>query len=207
MCWYHWIAIISLVISIVLLAFQFVRLVSLGRPKDFSGSSGDVSKGVLYSFTKAMSPSQKESAYMHMPTYEAGMLYHFGTFLSFGIFIILLSGIINLNPIIKDVFSSLFFVSSVAGLSILIKRLLNRELRSLSGPDDYISNILTTAAQLMTAFFLLFAGTEPFYYLTMSLLFIWMPLGKTKHLLYFFFARYHLGFFYGWRGTWPQKPE
>ena len=43
------------------------------------------------------------------------------------------------------------------------------------------------------------------YYIIMALLFVWMPLGKIKHVLYFFFARYHLGFFYGWRGTWPPK--
>ncbi|EKD30742.1 MAG: hypothetical protein ACD_77C00477G0010 [uncultured bacterium] len=207
MCWYHWIAIISLTLSFSLLTFQFVRLLFLGRPNELSAPSGNVSKGVIYSFTKAMSPSQKESAYMHLPTYAAGIIYHIGTFLSLGIFLVFISGITEWYEGIKYFLSALLFVSVAAGFAVLIKRVLNSELKSLSGPDDYISNLLTTFAQLFSAFFLLFPGLEPFYYLTMSLFLVWLPLGKTRHLLYFFFARYHLGFFYGWRGTWPQKTE
>ena len=30
-----------------------------------------------------------------------------------------------------------------------------------------------------------------------------MTVGKLKHVVYFFAARYHLGFFYGWRNVWP----
>lgn len=207
MCWYHWLAITSLTFSIALLAFQFARLLFLGRPKDFSAPSGSVSKGVVYSFTKAMSPSEKESAYMHLPTYAAGIIYHIGTFLSLGIFLVFVSGISEWYEILKYFLSVLLFVSAAAGFAVLLKRIINSELKSLSGPDDYISNLLTTVAQLISAFYLLFSGLEPLYYLTMSLFILWLPLGKTKHLIYFFFARYHLGFFYGRRGTWPQKTE
>lgn len=207
MCWYHWLAITSLAFSIALLAFQFARLLFLGLPKDLSASSGSVSKGVVYSFTKAMSPSQKESAFMHLPTYAAGIIYHIGTFLSLGIFLVFIFGITEWNEILKYLLSLLLIFSSTAGFAVLIKRVLNSELKSLSGPDDYISNLLTTFAQLFSALYLLFPGLETLYYLAMSLFLLWLPLGKTKHLIYFFFARYHLGFFYGRRGTWPQKTE
>lgn len=207
MCWYHWLAISSLIFSIALLAFQFARLLFFGRPKDLSVPSGSVSKGVVYSFTKAMSPYEKESAYMHLPTYSAGIIYHIGTFLSLGIFLIFILGINDWHEILKYILSVLLLVSAAAGFAVLIKRIINSELKSLSGPDDYISNLLTTFAQLISAFYLLFSGMEPLYYLTMSLFLLWIPLGKTKHLVYFFFARYHLGFFYGRRGTWPQKTE
>lgn len=207
MCWYHWLAITSLIFSIALLAFQFARLLFFGRPKDLSAPSGSVSKGVAYSFTKAMSPFEKESAYMHLPTYAAGIIYHLGTFLSLGVFLIFILGINEWHDILKYILSSLLLISAAAGFAVLIKRIINSELKSLSGPDDYISNLLTTVAQLISAFYLLFSGLEPLYYLAMSLFLLWIPLGKTKHLVYFFFARYHLGFFYGRRGTWPQKTE
>jgi hypothetical protein len=45
----------------------------------------------------------------------------------------------------------------------------------------------------------------PYYFICAGLLFLYLPLGKLKHSLYFFAARYHLGFFYGWRGIWPVK--
>ncbi len=207
MYWYHWIAIISLIFSVALFSYQFTRLIILGRPKDLSVSSGSVTKGVAYSFTKAMSPVVKESAYLHMPTYAAGIIYHLGTFLSILLFLVLISGFSALIDSVSLLFSIFLFISFIAGCAILIKRIISKDLKSLSGLDDYISNVITTILQLMTAVYLLASGAEVFYYLAVTIFFIWLPLGKTRHLLYFFFARYHLGFFYGWRGTWPQKSE
>ena len=43
----------------------------------------------------------------------------------------------------------------------------------------------------------------PSYYLTYSLLMLYIPIGKLRHTVYFFAARYHLGYFFGWRGVWP----
>jgi hypothetical protein len=43
------------------------------------------------------------------------------------------------------------------------------------------------------------------YFIAISLLFLYFPLGKLKHAIYFFAARYQLGFFYGWRGVWPPQ--
>jgi len=206
MCWFHWIAITSLIFSVALFSYQFA-LVILGKPEDLSVSSGNVTKGVVYSFTKAMAPGAKESAYLHMPTYAGGIIYHLGTFLSLALFFVLIVGFPSFNNPLKLIFSVLLFISFFAGFAILIKRILNKDLKSLSGFDDYISNIITSLAQVMTAVYLLIPDAEIFYYLSVALFFIWLPLGKTKHLLYFFFARYHLGFFYGWRGTWPQKSE
>jgi hypothetical protein len=32
---------------------------------------------------------------------------------------------------------------------------------------------------------------------------LYIPAGKLRHTVYFFAARYHLGYFFGWRGVWP----
>ena len=45
------------------------------------------------------------------------------------------------------------------------------------------------------------------YYIITTILLLYMPVGKLKHLVYYFSARYHLGFFYGWRNVWPQKKD
>jgi hypothetical protein len=96
-----------------------------------------------------------------------------------------------------------FSAGAISGLTILIKRIVKKELRSISGADDYISNAVTTVAQALSAFVLLTGGGYPLYYIAFSIFLIWIPIGKTRHLLYFFYARYHLGAFYGRRGTWP----
>ena len=120
MYWYHWIAIISLIFSVALFSYQFTRLIILGRPKDLSVSSGSVTKGVAYSFTKAMSPVVKESAYLHMPTYAAGIIYHLGTFLSILLFLVLISGFSALIDSVSLLFSIFLFISFIAGCAIFI---------------------------------------------------------------------------------------
>jgi len=45
------------------------------------------------------------------------------------------------------------------------------------------------------------------YYISSILLFLYMPLGKLRHAVYYFAARYHLGFFYGWRNVWPNNEK
>ncbi len=94
-------------------------------------------------------------------------------------------------------------VSLACGLFILIKRAAVSKLRILSNPDDYISNILVTSFQAASIVFL-FAGpaAETLYYVIAALLFLYLPLGKLKHLVYFFAARYQLGLFFGRRGVW-----
>jgi len=207
MDWYILIAIAALLICILVFATQFFTLLKMGPPKDLSKKGGDTGKAVVYSFTKAMTPKNKESAYMHLPTYAAGLIYHMGTFLSLALFVVIVAfkiAGITLPYIISLIVAIILFMTAAAGFGVLLKRVVKKDLRAISGPDDYISNLLTTGAQLLSALYLLYPGTEPLYFLVAALLFLWMPVGKTRHLLYFFFARYHLGYFYGWRGTWPQ---
>jgi hypothetical protein len=151
-----------------------------------------------------MSPLKKESAYFHLPTYTAGILYHLGTFLSTALFIIFLFNF-RMPGSLVWVVGPFLGITGVSGLGILVKRLAKAELRHLSSPDDYISNMLVTGLHLLTAAFLWFPVVIPFYFIWAGLLFLYIPIGKLRHLLYFFAARYHLGFFFGWRDAWPPK--
>lgn len=206
------VSICALAFCFALLICHFVRLVRLGKPKDMSVKSGDVGKGIAYANTIAMMPNQKESAYMHLPTYAAGIAFHCGTFLSFLLYIL---SLFNLNAYYPEwlslVLALCLCVSVLCGLMMLVKRLVNANLRALANPDDYLSNFFTTLFQCATVIYLLFASccgaTEIIYYVCCSILFVYMPFSKLKHLLYYFSARYHLGFFYGWRNVWPPKRE
>lgn len=203
-------AVISAFLCITLLTTKLVNLIKLGLPKELSQPSGSVKEGIVYSFTGAMSPNAKESAYMHLPTYFAGIVYHIGTFASLLMFpvILLFTDILESLPqVIVFLISSALAVSSICGTGILIKRLMTDKLRYFSSADDYISNILTTAVQAVTALVVINTVPDAIYYITATAFFVWLPLGKTKHLLYFFFARIHLGYFYGRRGTWPVSKK
>lgn len=203
--WYIYVALISAFTCLSVFIYRLIYLLSLGMPKDLSQETGSVKKGIIYSFTGAMSPTAKESAYLHLPTYVAGLLYHAGIFTSLLFFVwtvISVTTDIETPDIIGKLLTIVLIITSVAGLSIFIKRVASAELRFLSCADDYISNLLSTLSQI-AAIIYLNTNAELIYFVIMAILFLWMPWGKTKHLLYFFFARIHLGFFYGRRNAWP----
>jgi hypothetical protein len=202
MSWFVILTMLSLTFCLGSCLFHISKLVSLGKPGDYSVPIGDEKKGIKYSFTGGMSPAKKESAYLHLPTYIAGLVYHIGTFISFGLLLLILTGI-SFPGIINLVLTGFLILSSGCGLGIFIKRFIKIPLRKLSNPDDYISNLLVTAFQVVTAIQI----NAPFmaYFLVSSALLFYLPMGKLKHMVYFFAARYQLGFFYGRRGVWPPQ--
>jgi hypothetical protein len=204
MLWYYWVSVICLAICLAFLGSYFLRLIRLGGPKDFSSRRGEVGPAVAYSFTGAMSPVKKESAYLHLPTYTAGIIYHLGTFVCIFLFFLNLFQVKVHAPL--NLFLSIFLLlTGIAGLGILFKRILKKGLRSMSLPDDYFSNLLVTGFHLLSAVCLLLPAWLPAYFIWSGVLLLYIPAGKLRHLLYFFAARFHLGYFYGWRGTWPPK--
>ena len=204
MQWYYLLTYCSLAICVLGLLAHFVRLVRLGNPTDYSKKMGDTSAAIKYSMTKSMSPAKKESAYLYLPTYSAGILYHLGTFLSIFLFFLILFNV-PMTDFVKGVIIGFLGLCALAGLGILIKRMVKKELRGLSNPDDFISNLLVTVFQVLTALAVYNAEFLPIYLVATSALLLYLPVGKLKHTLYFFAARYHLGYFFGWRGVWPPE--
>ncbi len=205
MPWYLWTALIALFVCLLSCIIHSYRIISLGNPPEYARRSGHIGKAVRYSFTGAMSPKVKESAYLHMPTYLAGILFHIGIFLAIGLFFLLLFRV-SLPEWLIWPLTVIFGLGGLCGLGILVKRILKKELRSLSNPDDYIANILVTAFQLGSVIVLHNPAFLPAYFIIVAALMLYFPMGKLKHAVYFFAARYHLGYFYGWRDVWPPKP-
>ena len=201
---YKIISFIAFLICFLSLTFHFFRLIRLGSPKDYSYKRGNLKSAIAYSFVGAMNPLKKESAYLHLPTYTAGLLYHIGTFISIILFFLFFFNI-SFPDSLQWILICVLIASGISGLGIFLKRISLEKLRHLSNPDDYISNLLVTVFQIFTLIVLVKETFAPYYFILVSLLFLYLPLGKLKHSLYFFAARYHLGFFYGWRGIWPLK--
>lgn len=197
----------ALIFCLGSLVYQMTKLLIAGNKQDFSKPSGSTKNGIIYSFTRAMSPFEKESAYLHLPTYIAGLLFHLGVFLSFPVFVLMIISpkILFFSQYLTAIISLFLLISSFSGLFILFKRFFKRDIRAISGADDYISNGLTTISLFMSSIVLLTETIVPLYFVFYSILLVWVPIGKTRHLIYFFFARYHLGRFYGRRNSWPQK--
>jgi hypothetical protein len=210
--WYQWTALAALGICLTACLLHVIRLVRLGKPADYSRPAGNTGKAVRYAFTGAMSPARKESAFLHLPTYTAGLFYHMGTFLSLLLFFFILSGLLPEGWIAMGI-EAFLCISALSGTAILFKRIIRKELRALSNPDDFISNFLVTLFQFQSIAVLFLSTVQlsnrPIvqlsYYLIFTILMLYIPIGKLRHTVYFFAARYHLGFFFGWRGVWPPE--
>ena len=206
MHWYYYLTGVSLIFCLAATGYHLIRIIRLGMPEDFSAPAGKIAPAILYSYTGAMNPAKKESARLHLPTYTAGILYHLGTFLSIFLFYFFLFQF-NVSVFPPYLICGFLMVTAGCGNAVLVKRFIKRELHDLSGPDDYISNLLVTLFQVATALVMIIPSVLPVYFITASALLIYFPTGKLKHALYFFAARYHIGVFYGVRGVWPPGPK
>jgi phosphate/sulfate permease len=74
---YHWILLAAIFFCIAACFMWFIKLMQR-RVKDYAEAKGSDIDGVEYSCTKAMLPNHKESAYKHLPTYTAGIIFHRG---------------------------------------------------------------------------------------------------------------------------------
>jgi hypothetical protein len=203
--WYQWIGLISLLCCLVISATHLVRLIRMGRPVDFARPAGSIPDGIRYSFTSGMSPVKKESAFLHLPTYFSGIVFHLGLFFTSILFIVVVfRGTAEGLPL-RMALATVPLAGGITGIILLLKRVASPMLRKLSTPDDYISNVLATLL-LLTAVAAVTATDYAWLFLvTGSILWCYFPLGKLKHAIYFFAARYYLGVFYGSRGVWGKN--
>lgn len=205
--WYQWLSYGAFILCLLICAAHFFRLVRLGKPTDYAAPAGSEKGGITYSFTAGMSPKKKESAYLHLPTYLAGMIFHLGTFLSILIYLVLIVYAPPAGSLLRLVPAALLSVGALCGAAILIKRVASPLLRNLSNPDDYISNVLVTLCQATLALALVRPSAGMLFWIITAVLWLWFPVGKLKHAVYFFAARYHLGLFFGRRGVWPSPKQ
>lgn len=172
-------------------------------PADKSPIKGSIPQGIQYAFTTGMMPWAKESTRIHMLAYLRGIGFHIGIFAAIGAVVI--SPFWGYLP--PFLYWTLFWVlalGTVLGAAGGIMRIMEHNLRGLSLPDDHFAVWLTT-------FFIAVAGltliSEAFLipmYIVSAVTFVYLPFGKIRHCLYFFFSRIFFGKFFGRRAVLPH---
>ena len=196
--------VVSFGVFVAAASFLVLQVLVSAGTREFSKSRGDSSRAVVYSLTSAMSPLKKESARRHVPTYVMGLLFHAGVFLSFIWLAVRFFGI-AVAPVVAHVSAALLVLSSSVGAALFVKRIVKPKLRSFSTLDDYVSNALVVGFEALTAAALFDPVLTPASFIYASALFLYIPLGKLRHAVYFPLARIYLGLFYGRRGVWGAK--
>jgi hypothetical protein len=149
-----------------------------------------------------MAPWAKESVRQNLAWYGAGMAFHAGLIAAFAL---LGMALLRLAPPAGGLaLARLFTLAGTAGgFALLFKRIGQARLSGLSCPDDYASNLLGTGFILLACAWTFSPALAGPWMAEAMLLLVYAPLGKIRHCCFFFSTRYHLGAFFGRRGTFP----
>jgi hypothetical protein len=192
----------SILVALVGLFIRTSQLLAHPNVKDPSPPRASALKGVIYALTLGMLPWKKESARLHKLTYLRGVLFHLGIFSS--LVLLLLSFFVDVKSLPGSiVFSPFLVLGTLAGLVAFIARFLDRNLRVISRPDDYISLVLVTVMMFTASTFILGFESRTVFWGGFSLLCFYMPWSKIPHVIYFFFAKNIFGTSFGRRGVLP----
>lgn len=195
---------IMFIFGLTALTIQVLRGRRFGKRTLHSEGAGNPFKGISYALGKGMMPWEKESASRHLPTYISGMLYHAGIFAAIAWSLCLALGI-PLPAILVHILAGFMLSGLLFGVGLLFKRILKIPMRSISCPDDYLSNMLVDAFLLSAFLSTLWSGIIPIFFIVSILTFFYMPMGKIRHCFYFFYSRILFGSYFGRRGVLPHK--
>jgi len=155
---------------------------------------------MLYAFTLGMAPWAKESTRKHMLSYLRGVAFHVGIFV--GLAALAVSPWWSLLPAyLRWLLAAVIGFGAVLGLIGEISRWVERNLRAISTPDDHFSVVIVSLFLAMTCAALLTPVWMTAMYLVATIMLIYIPLGKIRHCIYFFFSRRFFGLLVGRRGV------
>ncbi|MFH1680866.1 MAG: hypothetical protein ABIH26_09515 [Candidatus Eisenbacteria bacterium] len=187
----------------VALGAQVIVSRGSGR-RDFSSRAGSPGKGVIHSFTAAMMPSRKESARRHPVKYAAGVLLHAGAIFSLAsIPLILLAPESGARMLFLC--RPLFVLSLIAGLVLVAGRLASRNLRAISAPEDHFAVLAVCGLLGMALGSSVGSRSQLPFLVYAALIFLYLPLGKLRHCVFFFAAKADYGYRLGYRGVYPPR--
>ncbi|KPL08084.1 hypothetical protein AMJ86_01975 [bacterium SM23_57] len=196
----------SVLFCLVMLAVMVIRTFSFGRRPTYAHPQGSNFAGIVYAFGPGMLPWEKESAAKHIWTYVGGVLYHLGILIAM-LYLAAFLLSIRLPTILLQAVRILLVLGIASGVALLIKRMLKPHMRIISGGDDYLANILVDLL-LFLALATSFAETVlVLFYVTAIIIFIYIPFGKLRHCVFFFYTRILFGDFFGRRGVIPHSSE
>jgi len=153
-----------------------------------------------------MKPSHKETVGYHPGKFAMGMLMHLSAFIALLGIVLLLIG-----PSMGVAYFSFVRFAVGAGLPaalyLFIRRLRTPNLKAMSAIDDYLSILVTCGLLAITALPKLAHDNLAMIFTYAILFFVYLPLGKLRHSVFFFAARADYGRRLGYRNVYPPTAE
>jgi hypothetical protein len=195
--------VVSTLVALAGLVSWILGLMRRPHVSDPTPGSGSSRRGIIYAFTSGMLPWNKESTRMHWLDYVRGILFHAGIF--GGLLTLTLTPWWNgVPPPLRIMVGVALAIGFIGGLLGLWARFSRPNLRAMSRPDDYISPVLVTAFIANAAAFASGLVSREIFYLSASVMLLYLPVSKVRHSVYFFHSRIYFGGLFGHRGVIGQ---
>jgi nitrate reductase gamma subunit len=195
--------VLSAIYCLIALTVLVARTFSFGKWPRYAKAQGSSAKGIVYAFGQGMLPWEKESASKHLPTFFAGILYHAGIFAAI-FFLIAALLLIKLPDLATQIVRLLAVIGLINGIGLLVKRSALPYMRFISCLDDYIANILVGLLLFFAILATYYSVLQPAMMAVAIILLLYIPVGKIRHCVFFFYSRILFGRFFGRRGTLPH---
>lgn len=203
MLFFQLLALAGLIAGLFGIYFRYTETKRRAVPADNSPIKGSLSNGLKYAFTTGMMPWAKESTRIHVLAYLRGIGFHIGIFTAIGAVIIS-----PLREYLPSLLSWILFwvltIGAILGAAGGVMRIVEHNLRGLSLPDDHFAVWLTTLFMTLAGLAVLNEAFMIPMYIVSAITFVYVPLGKIRHCLYFFFSRLFFGKFFGRRAVLPH---
>jgi hypothetical protein len=197
------IAIAGLVLGALGIAARLRDIMNRPFKTDLSRARGSVRRGVLYAFTLGMAPWEKESTRLHWVAYFRGIVFHVGVFMAFAV--LFASPWLSLVPQPLIWLAALVTAAgAVAGFAGAAMRWLDENERALSLPDDYLAVLLVSLFVTLACLASLWPAALPGLYVVAAVMSVYIPFGKIRHCVYFFYSKFFFGLGFGHRGVIGQ---
>jgi hypothetical protein len=194
-------AALSILWALIALVVQVIAARGGGR-KDYARRAGNPAGGVTYNFTIAMLPAHKETVRRHPVKFAIGVVMHLGVILVL-LGVVLLLAWPDVGYRLMALIRPLAALALAAGAYLFVRRMFSKNLRVMSAPDDYIAILATCGLLALASFYPVDAESQVVHLVYAGVLFIYLPLGKLRHAVFFFVARGDYGRRLGRRGVYP----
>lgn len=191
---------LAIVICVIGIAIRLREIMNRPYKQDLSRERGSVRKGVLYAFTLGMAPWEKESTRIHWIAYLRGIFFHVGIFAAFAVLLVS-PWLENIPAILKWIFIVITASGAIFGFAGIYMRWAGENERALSVPDDYFSVFLAALFTAFACITLLLPVVLPVFYVIAAILFLYIPISKIRHCVYFFYSKFFFGASFGHRGV------
>jgi len=141
-----------------------------------------------------------------MPTFVGGILYHAGIFAA-ALNLLLVVTHVTVPPAVVLALRSLMLAGLVSGVALLVKRLALPKMRIISTPDDIIANVMVDLFLVLSIATTMMVTLEPWLLGSTILLLLYIPIGKIRHCVFFFYTRIVFGMLFGRRGVNPHPAQ